>query len=156
VIINKYPTRRLYNTATHACVTLDDLADLIREGTELAVHEFKSGKDITRSVLLHIVLERESKANQNLLPISFLRQLIRFYGDSMQMLVPLFLEISMGSFIREQEKLRQEAAQSFGIAAVKALEEVARQNMEVFQQTVTTIKASCSSNASHKGEGSMA
>jgi polyhydroxyalkanoate synthesis regulator protein len=88
-----------------------------------------------------------------LLPISFLQQLIRFYGDSMQMLVPLFPEISMGSFIREQEKLRQEAAQSFGIATVKALEEVARQNMEVFQQTVATIKASCSS---HKGEGSMA
>jgi polyhydroxyalkanoate synthesis repressor PhaR len=155
VIINKYPTRRLYNTATHACVTLDDLADSIREGTELAVHEFKSRKDITRSVLLHIVLERESKANQNLLPISFLRQLIRFYGDSIQMLVPLFLEISMISFIREQEKLRQQAA-PFGIAAVKALEEIARQNMEVFHQTVATIKASVSSNETRKSERSLA
>src|SRR5262245_37806885 len=80
MIINKHPNRHLYNTATHACVTLDDLAELIREGTEFAVHEFKSGKDITRSVLSQIVLERESKATQNLLPISFLRQLIRFYG----------------------------------------------------------------------------
>jgi polyhydroxyalkanoate synthesis repressor PhaR len=109
-IIKKYPTRRLYNTATHTCVTLDDLANLVRQGTDLAVHDTKSGKDITRSVLLHIVLERESKATPNLLPTAFLRQLIRFYGHSMQMIVPFFLEVSLGSFIREQEKLRQLAA----------------------------------------------
>ena len=109
MIIKKYPDRRLYNTATHTFMTLDDLADLVRQGIELAIHETKSGKDITRSVLLHIILERESKVDQNLLPTAFLRQLIRFYGHSMQMIVPVFLDVSLRSFIREQEKLRHQA-----------------------------------------------
>src|SRR5215471_4400887 len=97
VIIKKYPDRRLYNTATHTFMTLDDLADLVRQGIELTIHETKSGKDITRSVLLHIILERESKVDQNLLPTAFLRQLIRFYGHSMQMIVPVFLDVSLRS-----------------------------------------------------------
>ena len=109
VIIKKYPDRRLYNTATHTFMTLDNLADLVRQGIELAIHETKSGKDITRSVLLHIILERERKETQNLLPTAFLRQLIRFYGHSMQMIVPVFLDVSLSSFIREQEKLRHQA-----------------------------------------------
>src|SRR6516225_2284674 len=109
VIIKKYPDRRLYNTATHTFMTLDDLADLVRQGIELAIHKTKSGKDITRSVLLHIILERERKETQNLLPTAFLRQLIRFYGHSMQMIVPVFLDVSLSSFIREQEKLRHQA-----------------------------------------------
>ena len=109
VIIKKYPDRRLYNTATHTFMTLDDLADLVRQGIELAIHETESGKDITRSVLLHIIVERERKATQNLLPTAFLRQLIRFYGHSMQMIVPVFLDVSLSSFIREQEKLRHQA-----------------------------------------------
>ena len=109
MIIKKYPDRRLYNTTTHTFMTLDDLADLVRQGIELAIHETKSGKDITRSVLLHIILERERKATQNLLPTAFLRQLIRFYGHSMQMIVPVFLDVSLSSFIREQEKLRRQA-----------------------------------------------
>ena len=108
VIIKKYPDRRLYNTATHTFMTLDDLADLVRQGIELAIHETKSDKDITRSVLLHIILERERKATQNL-PTAFLRQLIRFYGHSMQNIVPIFLDVSLSSFIREQEKLRHQA-----------------------------------------------
>ena len=109
MIIKKYPDRRLYNTATHTFMTLDDLADLVRQGIELTIHETKSGKDITRSVLLHIILERERKATQNLLPTAFLRQLIRFYGHSMQMIVPVFLDVSLSSFVREQEKLRHQA-----------------------------------------------
>jgi polyhydroxyalkanoate synthesis repressor PhaR len=146
VIIKKYATRRLYNTTTHTITTLDGVADLVRQGTDLAIHENKSGKDITRSVLLHIIFERESKAEENLLPIAFLRQLIRFYGDSrqMQMLVLFFLDVSISSFIREQEKLR---AQSSGFAPFTALEEVARQNMEVFRQTVAMLKPSVSSDA---------
>jgi polyhydroxyalkanoate synthesis repressor PhaR len=95
VIIKKYATRRLYSTTTRTFVTLEDVAEMVRQGVALAIQDTKSGKDITRSVLLHIVLERESEANQNLLSIAFLRQLIRFYGDSMQMLVPVFLEISI-------------------------------------------------------------
>jgi polyhydroxyalkanoate synthesis repressor PhaR len=109
MIIKKYPDRRLYNTATHTFMTLDDLADLARQGIEFAIHETESGKDITRSVLLHIIVERERKATQNLLPTAFLRQLIRFYGHSMQMIVPVFLDVSLRSFIREQEKLRHPA-----------------------------------------------
>jgi polyhydroxyalkanoate synthesis repressor PhaR len=144
VIIKKHATRRLYNTTTHTCVTLDDLADLVRQGTDFTVHETKIGKDITRSVLLHILLERESQENQNLLPTAFLRQLIRFYGSNMQMLVPLFLDVSISSLIREQEKLRKQAVQSFG-TALRVLEEVAHQNMKLFQQTVATLKPSASS-----------
>jgi polyhydroxyalkanoate synthesis repressor PhaR len=109
MIIKKYPDRRLYNTATHTFMTLDDLADLARQGIEFAIHETESGKDITRSVLLHIIVERERKATQNLLPTAFLRQLIRFYGHSMQMIVPVFLDVSLRPFIREQEKLRHPA-----------------------------------------------
>jgi len=109
VIIKKYATRRLYSTTTRTFVTLEDVAEMVRQGVALAIQDTKSGKDITRSVLLHIVLERESEANQNLLSIAFLRQLIRFYGDSMQMLVPVFLEISISSFIREQGRLREPA-----------------------------------------------
>jgi polyhydroxyalkanoate synthesis repressor PhaR len=109
MIIKKYPDRRLYNTATHTFMTLDDLADLARQDIEFAIHETETGKDITRSVLLHIIVERERKATQNLLPTAFLRQLIRFYGHSMQMIVPVFLDVSLRSFIREQEKLRHPA-----------------------------------------------
>ena len=109
MIIKKYPDRRLYNTATHTFMTLDDLADLARQDIEFAIYETESGKDITRSVLLHIIVERERKATQNLLPTAFLRQLIRFYGHSMQMIVPVFLDVSLRSFIREQEKLRHPA-----------------------------------------------
>src|SRR5215831_3999725 len=87
------------NTATHTFMTLDDLADLVRQGIEFAIHETESGKDITRSVLLHIIVERERKATPNLLPTAFLRQLIRFYGHSMQMIVPVFLDVSLSSFI---------------------------------------------------------
>jgi polyhydroxyalkanoate synthesis repressor PhaR len=108
MILKKYPDRRLYNTATHTFMALD-LADLVRQDIEFAIHETESGKDITRSVLLHIIVERERKATQNLLPTAFLRQLIRFYGHSMQMIVPVFLDVSLRSFIREQEKLRHPA-----------------------------------------------
>ena len=109
VIIKKYADRRLYNTTTRTFVTLKDVAEMVRQGMEFAIHETESGKDITRSVLLHIIVERERKATQNLLPTAFLRQLIRFYGHSMQMVVPVFLDVSLRSFIREQEKLRHPA-----------------------------------------------
>ena len=109
VIIKKYADRRLYNTTTRTFVTLKDVAEMVRQGMEFAIHETESGKDVTRSVLLHIIVERERKATQNLLPTSFLRQLIRFYGDSIQMIVPVFLDVSLSSFVREQEKWRHQA-----------------------------------------------
>ena len=94
VVVKKYANRRLYNTATSSYVTLDDLATMIKEGGDFVVYDAKTGEDITRSVLTQIIVEQEQKG-QNLLPISFLRQLIGFYGDSMQFLVPGYLEQAM-------------------------------------------------------------
>src|SRR5262252_7168140 len=107
VTIKKYANRRLYNTGTSTYVTLEDLAAMVKNGEDFIVYDAKSGEDITRSVLTQIIFEQENKeGGQNLLPIQFLRQLIRFYGDSMQMLVPRYLEVSLDSLTREQEKFR--------------------------------------------------
>ncbi len=96
VKIKKYANRRLYNTGTSTYVTLEDLATMVKSGEDFAVEDAKTGEDITRSVLTQIIFEQENKEGaQNLLPINFLRQLIRFYGDSMQMLVPRYLETSI-------------------------------------------------------------
>src|ERR671925_2352063 len=104
ITIKKYANRRLYNTGTSTYVTLEDLATMVKEGEDFVVYDAKSGEDITRSVLTQIIFEQENKEGQNLLPITFLRQLIRFYGDSMQKFVPSYLEVSLESFAREQEK----------------------------------------------------
>jgi len=132
--IKKYANRRLYNTGTSAYVTLEDLAAMVKTGEDFIVHDAKSGEDITRSVLTQIIFEQENKQGQNLLPITFLRQLIRFYGDSMQMLVPRYLEVSIESLTREQEKFRQQMAQAFGVGAFTSLEEQVRRNMEMFER----------------------
>jgi polyhydroxyalkanoate synthesis repressor PhaR len=133
--IKKYANRRLYNTGTSAYVTLEDLAAMVKTGEDFIVHDAKSGEDITRSVLTQIIFEQENKQGQNLLPITFLRQLIRFYGDSMQMLVPRYLEASIDSFTREQEKFRHQMAQAFGVGAFTSLDEQVRRNMEIFERT---------------------
>src|SRR6478672_4785834 len=104
ITIKKYANRRLYNTGTSTYVTLEDLAAMVKTGEDFVVYDAKTGEDITRSVLTQIIFEQENKEGQNLLPITFLRQLIRFYGDSMQMLVPRYLEVSIDSLTREQEK----------------------------------------------------
>jgi polyhydroxyalkanoate synthesis repressor PhaR len=132
--IKKYANRRLYNTGTSAYVTLEDLAGMVKNGEDFIVHDAKSGEDITRSVLAQIIFEQEGKQGQNLLPITFLRQLIRFYGDSMQMLVPRYLEVSIESLTREQEKFRQQMAQAFGVSPFGALEDQVRRNMEMFER----------------------
>jgi polyhydroxyalkanoate synthesis repressor PhaR len=132
--IKKYANRRLYNTGTSAYVTLEDLAAMVKSGEDFIVHDAKSGEDITRSVLTQIIFEQENKQGQNLLPITFLRQLIRFYGDSMQMLVPRYLEVSIDSLTREQEKFRQQMAQAFGVGAFTSLEEQVRRNMDMFER----------------------
>jgi polyhydroxyalkanoate synthesis repressor PhaR len=134
VTIKKYANRRLYNTGTSTYVTLEDLASMVKAGEDFVVYDAKSGEDITRSVLAQIIFEQENKEGQNLLPINFLRQLIRFYGDSMQMLVPRYLEVSIESLTREQEKFRQQMAQAFGGTPFGALEEQARRNMEMFER----------------------
>src|SRR5471032_1407451 len=104
VVIQKYANRRLYNKATSTYITLDDLAGMVREGVDFVVYDAKSGEDITRKVLTQIIFEEENRG-QNLLPIQFLRQLIRFYGDSMQALVPSYLEMSLDSFTQQQERM---------------------------------------------------
>jgi len=134
VIIKKYANRRLYNTGTSTYVTLEDLAAMVKKGTDFTVYDAKSGEDITRSVLAQIIFEQENKEGQNLLPIAFLRQLIRFYGDSMQMLVPRFLEASIESFSKEQGKFRDQMSQAFGGVAFGPMEEQVRRNMEMFER----------------------
>jgi polyhydroxyalkanoate synthesis repressor PhaR len=133
--IKKYANRRLYNTGTSTYVTLEDLAGMGKEGEDFAVEDAKTGEDITRSVLAQIIFEQENKQGQSLLPITFLRQLIRFYGDSMQMLVPRYLEASIDTFTREQGKLREQMAQAFGGVGLGAMEEQVRRNMEMFEKT---------------------
>ena len=109
ITIKKYANRRLYNTGTSTYVTLEDLATMVKTGEDFVVYDAKTSEDITRSVLTQIIFEQENKeGGQNLLPINFLRQLIRFYGDSMQMMVPRYLEVSIDSLTREQAKFREQ------------------------------------------------
>ena len=135
ITIKKYANRRLYNTGTSAYVTLEDLATMVKDGENFVVFDAKSGEDITRSVLAQIIFEQENKEGQSLLPIAFLRQLIRFYGDSMQMLVPRYLEQSMQSLTSQQGKFREQMTQAFGAGGFGTLEEQVRRNMEMFEKT---------------------
>jgi polyhydroxyalkanoate synthesis repressor PhaR len=135
VTIKKYANRRLYNTGTSTYVTLEDLATMVKNGEIFVVYDAKTGEDITRSVLAQIIFEQENKEGQSLLPINFLRQLIRFYGDSMQMLVPRFLESSIDSLTREQQKFRDQMAQAFGSGPFGPIEDQVRRNMEMFERT---------------------
>ena len=135
VTIKKYANRRLYNTATSSYVTLDHLATMVKEGQEFLVYDAKTGEDITHSVLTQIIFEEEGKG-QNLLPIRFLRQLIRFYGDSLQAVVPNYLEMSMESFSRNQEQYRKYLTDAFG-EPFRQLEEMGRQNVSMFQQALS-------------------
>jgi polyhydroxyalkanoate synthesis repressor PhaR len=135
VVIKKYANRRLYNTASSTYVTLDDLAQMVKDGTDFAVYDAKTGEEITRSVLTQIIFEEENKGI-NLLPINFLRQLIRFYGDSMQAFVPSYLEFSLETLTREQEKLRKQFVESFGAEPFRALEDQVKRNMGMFQEAM--------------------
>ena len=136
VAIKKYANRRLYNTGTSTYVTLEDLATMVKNGEDFTVSDAKTGEDITRSVLTQIIFEQENKeGTENLLPIKFLRQLIGFYGGSMQKFVPSYLEISLESFTREQEKFRQQITQAFGATPFGPLvEDQVRRNMDMFKQ----------------------
>jgi polyhydroxyalkanoate synthesis repressor PhaR len=136
VIIRKYANRRLYNTASSSYVTLDSLAEMVKNGVEFIVQDAKTGEDITRGVLAQIIFEEESKG-QNLLPVSVLRQLIGFYGDQVQALVPGWLEVSMKTFAQSQDKMREQMSRAFGSSTpMAAFEEQARQNAEMFQNAM--------------------
>jgi len=145
VVIKKYANRRLYNTGTSTYVTLEDLAEMVKKGEDFTVQDAKTGDDITHPVLTQIIFELENKDGQNMLPIPFLRQLISFYGDQMQMVVPSFLEQSMIAFAREQERFREQMKDAMGKTPVdmmkmptpmKAFEEQARRNVELFQNAM--------------------
>lgn len=134
ITIKKYANRRLYNTATSSYVTLDYLCQMVKDGQDFAVFDAKTGDDITRSVLTQIIFEEEGKG-QNLLPIRFLRQIIRFYDDNLQALVPRYLEASMESFAKNQAEFQKNIEQAIGQrSGLKQLEEVARQNFNLFDQ----------------------
>ena len=134
-VIKKYANRRLYNTGTSTYVTLEDLGAMVKNEEDFVVYDAKSGEDITRSVLTQIIFEQENKG-QNLLPITFLRQLIRFYGDSMQNMVPSYLEFSIDSLTRDQERWREQMSQAFGGNAFGAIEEQVRRNTEMFERAM--------------------
>ena len=134
-VIKKYANRRLYHTGTSTYVTLEDLAQMIQKGEDFTVQDAKTGDDITRNVLTQIIFEQESKGT-NLLPIAFLRQLIGFYGDSLQTIVPSYLESAMQRFSQDQTKIRAQFTQSFGPTAFNVIEEQVRQNMAMFQEAM--------------------
>lgn len=134
IVIKKYANRRLYNTESSSYVTLDFLCQLVKEGKDFVVYDAKTGEDLTRSVLTQIIFEEEGKG-QNLLPIQFLRQLIRFYGDSLETALPSYLEMSMEQFCRDQGRMREHMLGGVGGAAMmKPFEDMARQNMAMFEQ----------------------
>jgi len=134
-VIKKYANRRLYHTGTSTYVTLDDLARMVKEGEDFTVTDAKTGDDITRAVLGQIIFEQENRG-QHLLPIAFLRQLIRFYGDSMQGLLPSYLESSLSTFARNQEELREQMTRAWQGDAIGLMEEQARRNMEMFSEAM--------------------
>jgi polyhydroxyalkanoate synthesis repressor PhaR len=130
VVIKKYANRRLYNTATSSYVTLEYLAQMVRDGIDFVVYDAKSSEDITRSVLAQIIFEEEAKG-QNLLPINFLREMIRFYGQNVSNLLPGYLEHSMDMFVRNQENLSKAMG---GNTAMKTLEDITRQNLTMIER----------------------
>jgi len=151
--IKKYANRRLYNTATSNYVTLDHLCQMVQEGVEFIVTDAKTGEDITRSVLTQIIVEEEAKG-QNLLPINFLRQLISFYGDSMQWLVPSYLDQMMEAFAENQGRMRQSMQETFGgMFPFANLEEMSKQNMAVFENAMRMFSPFATETESAEASG---
>jgi polyhydroxyalkanoate synthesis repressor PhaR len=126
VVVKKYANRRLYNTESSSYITLETLAEMVRGGRDFVVYDAKTGEDITRGVLTQIIVEEEGKGRA-LLPTSFLRQLIAFYGDSLQNLVPRYLEQAMASFARQQQEMRVAMQQTMGNLFPFNMEEMGRQ-----------------------------
>ncbi len=136
VVVKKYANRRLYNTESSSYITLDNLADMVRQGRDFVVYDAKTGDDITRGVLTQIIVEEEGKG-QNLLPTAFLRQLIGFYGGQMQGLVPRYLEEAMSAFARQQEQVSATVQRTVGnLFPFGNMEEVGRQNMAMMERAL--------------------
>ncbi|MCC6982835.1 MAG: polyhydroxyalkanoate synthesis repressor PhaR [Bauldia sp.] len=157
IVIKKYANRRLYHTGTSTYVTLEDLAAMVKRGEDFVVNDAKTGEDITRSVLTQIIFEQENKGEGvNLLPVQFLRQLIRFYGDSMQTMVPTFLNLSIESLTREQEKLRSQFSRAFGANAFEPIQEQVKRNTEMFQQAMRMFMPFAGEKTNGSGPGEKA
>ena len=137
VVVKKYANRRLYNTESSSYITLDNLADMVRAGRDFVVYDAKSGDDITRGVLTQIIVEEESKGH-NLLPTNFLRQLIGFYGGSMQGVVPGYLDQAMKAFTDQQEQMQASMRKTVGsmssLFPFGNVEEISRQNMAMMER----------------------
>ncbi|HWK52244.1 MAG TPA: polyhydroxyalkanoate synthesis repressor PhaR, partial [Steroidobacter sp.] len=136
----KYANRRLYNTETSTYVTLEDLAAMVRSDRDFVVYDAKTGDDLTHSVLTQIIVEQENRVGgQTLLPVPFLRQLIRFYDDSIGRMVPGYLQFSLENLVKEQEKFRTQFATAFSnpAAAFEVYQDQARKNMQMFEQALT-------------------
>lgn len=137
VVIKKYANRRLYNTASSSYVTLEHLSDMVKQGVDFVVYDAKTNDDITRTVLTQIIFEEESREGQNLLPIQFLRQLIGFYGNSMQAFLPSYLELSLATFAEQQERMRtQFSTLGAGAGLGSGYEEQIRQNLAMFDRAM--------------------
>jgi polyhydroxyalkanoate synthesis repressor PhaR len=137
VVIKKYANRRLYNTASSSYVTLEHLSDMVKQGVDFVVYDAKTNEDITRTVLTQIIFEEESREGQNLLPIQFLRQLIGFYGNSMQAFLPSYLELSLATFAEQQERMRtQFSTLGTGGGLGSGYEEQIRQNLAMFDRAM--------------------
>jgi polyhydroxyalkanoate synthesis repressor PhaR len=139
-IVKKYANRRLYDTGRSSYVTLDDLCEMVKENHDFVVVDAKTGDDLTRSVLTQIIVEQEAKEENSMLPVSFLRQLISFYGDNLQPVIPDYLEHTLGAFTKNQEQFRDQINKSLeGMIAnpVGTFEEISRQNMVMFEKAMS-------------------
>jgi polyhydroxyalkanoate synthesis repressor PhaR len=135
VVIKKYANRRLYNTASSSYVTLEHLAEMVKKGVDFVVYDAKTNDDITRSVLTQIIFEEESQG-QSLLPIQFLRQLIGFYGNSVQAFLPSYLELSLATFAKQQEQMTSQFAKIGPTGGTNAYQEQIRQNLALFDRAM--------------------
>lgn len=152
VIIKKYANRRLYNTETSSYITLEHLAGMTREGRDFKVVDAKTDEDITHNVLTQIIMEEESRG-QTMLPVNFLRQLISMYGDSMQQMVPGYLEASMDSFRRNHEQFKNAVEGAF---ANSPFADIAKRNLAMFEAATAAFKPGAAASATTAPEASSA
>ena len=141
VVVKKYANRRLYNTESSSYVTLEDLAGMIRQGRHFVVYDAKSGEDITRSVLTQIIVEEEARSGATMLPASFLRQLIGLYGNSMQTMVPGYLDAAMQSFSKNQAAFKD----AFGS---NLFTDLAKRQMALFEQSAKAFTGAAPARSS--------
>ncbi|MCB1650503.1 MAG: polyhydroxyalkanoate synthesis repressor PhaR [Alphaproteobacteria bacterium] len=146
-VIKKYANRRLYDTGRSSYITLDDLCEMVQEGHDFVVYDAKSGEDLTRSVLTQIIVDQEAKG-ENLLPTGFLKNLIGFYGDNIQSIIPNYLEQTLEMFVKNQEQIREQFSKSFedmggnmpqmfpNMPSAADFEEMSRKNMEMFESAM--------------------